>query len=925
VASHIRNSVFFAIIFSSFCLAADGLDIFYDLDLYFQPNNDKGCGFLEGVNHIKVTNNSKYNLNYLLLYIPSNSYSRKNDPKSPRTEIGKIRSSHLDKIIPQDSSVIIIELSPSVLPGQSMLIDVPYKTYFSSWRHSSFPTYGDQNDTIIYNAVHFYPDLGYYGAHGWVKHGVNRNQNVLSNFASYEILLTVPKGYDIGSSARILKQRTLSTGHIQYSMENKHVPNVSMVIFNQLNKSSFNVYGTDVEIITPKNQKRLVKKTKDQLEKLIPFYEKYFGRRTGDRLIITTGYSLNAPAASFNNYIVFQNKIDPGRVLNHELAHQWFGNTIQIDENREKWLNESFAEFASWLFEESQKIGGKTTFKLSEPIPKLNIWHEVNNMTIDEWTNLLRDIMGDNSLPPIYAPGKHLRWEDAANIYNKYIVGNHALQTLHAAISDSLMRIIMRDYFVMFRGEVSDTERFITIIKKHTDRHIADNFRLALTTNLRPDLKIESVKNTLNNDHTWQNRIEMTYQGEWILPADVLIVTGKGDSTVLEKIIIEKNSVVELTTNSPVTIVDLDPNKHIFDSNRFNNHWPRQITLRPDYGLPSWETYEVYYRPKLKKDWRGNWRTGIYFSGGLGINLMPIMPAFYQNLFDLEITFSTGTPNHNWGGRLNYRTPLKSTKNIYWSFQIGREYPKKWSKISLVNYLGETSYLAMHGISSYSRLTTTLSSTEYTAANPEDWWSIGKNLNLKEIWTLFFYTPVKRYIIEIHALGGFQDKNKFYDIGFSSDFKTRLPANFVFHIHGEAGFVWDDRDNNELAYRLLFVPKVWQKSEGEIPIFRGVAVDEENWNKNIFSTGFSLGYETTTIVRPMIYLDGAVTNSTTGSFPDRVDTLSKSKDIYLTAGVGFESQTMMEIGLFFPFWVSHPLARENNLAMRVLMQWGFYF
>lgn len=906
-------------------MAAGGLNIFYDLDIYFQPNNDEGRGFLEGVNHIKVTNNSNDNLNYLLLKVPSNSYYRKNDPRSPRTEIGKIRSSHLKKMTHQDSSVIIIELSPPILPEQSMLIDVPFKTYFSAWRHSSFPTYGAKNDTVIYNAVHYYPDLEYYGEHGWVKQGNEKNQKVLSNFASYEILLTVPEEYDVGSSARILKQRELSTGHIQFSMENKRASDVSMVIFNQLNKSTFRVYRTDVEIITPKNQKRLVKKTKGQLEKLIPFYEKYFGRRIGDRLIITTGYSLDAPAVSFNNYIVFQNKIDPGRILNHELAHQWFGNTIQINEIREKWLNESFAEFASWLFEESQKINKKTTFKISEPIPKINIWDELNNMTVEEWTNLLRDIMGDNSLPPIYVPGKHLRWEDAANIYNKYIVGNHALQTLHTAVGDSLMRIIMRDYFIMLRGKVSDTEQFITIIKKHANKHIATNFRLALTTNLRPDLIIESVENKYIKNSTWQNRIKATYQGEWKLPVDVLIVTGKGDSTILEKVIIEENSTIELTTNSPITIVDLDPNKHIFDSNRFNNHWPRQISLRPDYGLPSWETYEVYYRPKLKKDWRGNWRTGIFFSGGLGINFMPIIPAFYQNLFDLEITFSTGTPNHNWGGRLNYRTPLKSTKNLYWSFQIGREYPKKWSKISLVTYLGETSYLAIHGKSSYSRLTTTISSTEYTASDPGDWWSTGKNLNLKEVWTLFSYSPIQRYLVELHALGGFQDKNEFYNIGFSTDYKTRLPVNLVFRIHGEAGFVWDDRENNEMAYRLIFVPKVWQESEGKIPIFRGVAFDEKIWNKNIISMGFSLGYETTTIVQPMIYLDGAVANDVSGSFPVRIDTLSKSKDIYLTAGVGFESQTMMEIGLFFPLWVSHPKEGENNLAIRALVQWGFYF
>ncbi len=448
---------------------------------------------------------------------------------------------------------------------------------------------------------------------------------------------------------------------------------------------------------------------------------------------------------------------------------------------------------------------------------------------------------------------------------------------------------------------------------------------MALTTNLRTDLKIESVESTYNKNRTWQSIVRTTFQGDWIVPVDVLIVTDIGDSTLLEKVWVEKDGVLELTTNSSIAIVELDPYKQIFDSNRFNNRWPRQITLQPEYGLPTWETYQVYYRPKLKKDWRGNWRTGIYFSGGLGINLMPIMPAFYQNLFDLEITFSTEIPNHNWGGRFNYRTPLKSTTNLYWSLEVGLEYPKNWSKISLVSYIGETSYLATHGKSSFSRLITTLSSTEYTAADSGDWWSVGKNLILKEEWTLFSYSPSQRYLIEIHALGGIQDKNEFYNIGFSSDFETHNIERFVIHLHCEAGFVWDDRESNELAYRLLFIPKVWQQREGQIPLFRGVAVDEKYWNKNIFSVGFNLGLETNTIAWPMIYVDGAVTNNNIGTLPGRIDQLSKSKDVFIAAGVGLESQTMMEIGLYFPFWVSHPTKGEEHFALRVLMQWGFYF
>jgi hypothetical protein len=303
---------------------------------------------------------------------------------------------------------------------------------------------------------------------------------------------------------------------------------------------------------------------------------------------------------------------------------------------------------------------------------------------------------------------------------------------------------------------------------------------------------------------------------------------------------------------------------------------------------------------------------------------MPIMPAFYQNLFDLEITFSTGVPENNWGGRINYRTPLKSTANTYWELETGFEYPKKWTKISFYNYMGEPKYLAAHGESYYSRLTTTLSSTEYTKSESGDWWAVGRSVKLKEKWTIFSYTTEQRYLMETHLLGGFQEKS-FYNFGISADLETHKIEGYIIRLHGEAGFVWDEREGDELAYRLLYVPKVWQQREGRIPLFRGVAADEKEWQDNIFSSGFSIGWETKTAAWPMVYIDGAVISDDEGTLLDRLDHLNKSDKVFITAGVGLESQTMMEIGLYFPIWVSHPVRGEENFALRILLQWGFYY
>ena len=50
------------------------------------------------------------------------------------------------------------------------------------------------------------------------------------------------------------------------------------------------------------------------------------------------------------------------RLVAHELAHQWFGNSLTVRSWRDIWLHEGFACYAEWLWsEESGAPGGGVT------------------------------------------------------------------------------------------------------------------------------------------------------------------------------------------------------------------------------------------------------------------------------------------------------------------------------------------------------------------------------------------------------------------------------------------------------------------------------------------------------------------------------------------------------------------------------------
>ncbi|NUU22391.1 MAG: M1 family metallopeptidase, partial [Streptomycetaceae bacterium] len=65
------------------------------------------------------------------------------------------------------------------------------------------------------------------------------------------------------------------------------------------------------------------------------------------------GYALETQSRPF-----FDHAPEP-RVVVHELAHQWFGNAVGPRTWQDMWLNEGFATYAEWLWDEDH--GGPTT------------------------------------------------------------------------------------------------------------------------------------------------------------------------------------------------------------------------------------------------------------------------------------------------------------------------------------------------------------------------------------------------------------------------------------------------------------------------------------------------------------------------------------------------------------------------------------
>lgn len=130
------------------------------------------------------------------------------------------------------------------------------------------------------------------------------------------------------------------------------------------------------------------------------------------------------------------------RLVAHEMAHQWFGNSVTISAWKDIWLHEGFACYAEWLW--SEESGGPTADQLARAAR--------HNLA-----RLPQDIV-------VADPGPELMFDD--RVYKR---GALTLHTLRIELGDQQFFALLREWTTAHRHSSVTTQDFVDLAAQYTN------------------------------------------------------------------------------------------------------------------------------------------------------------------------------------------------------------------------------------------------------------------------------------------------------------------------------------------------------------------------------------------------------------------------------------------------------------------------
>jgi hypothetical protein len=301
------------------------------------------------------------------------------------------------------------------------------------------------------------------------------NSYSTGDYANYQITFRIPKDLTMVATGSKKTERVEGEYGVTEWKTDVPVP-VAGFNFGQFKKNEVELpdQGVTLEnyanVVLTSSTTNKMKRTLGEGQLAIPLYTDYFGPVPYKRLAITEQAAYYGQSFANLVFLPIISYSDPGAgadaasffraVGPHEIAHQWWGNTVGWISYRDQWMGEGFAEFSASLF--LQMFFKDGTYD--------NFWETEHKLLVEKDKEGFRAIdVGPVTLGYRLASTRVGFWVPRRLIYPKgaYILNMIRMMMWNNETQDADFKKLMHDFVKLYTNRPATTEDFKTAVEQH--------------------------------------------------------------------------------------------------------------------------------------------------------------------------------------------------------------------------------------------------------------------------------------------------------------------------------------------------------------------------------------------------------------------------------------------------------------------------
>ena len=285
--------------------------------------------------------------------------------------------------------------------------------------------------------------------------------------ARYRLELSVEEGYTVAATGELVGRQT-SSGRTTWTFV-EEVPTATYLVAVHVGRyrcEPLDLGRVAGSVYYPAALRASVLADLAALPAMVALFERSFGPYPMARYdVVVTPDDLEIPLESQGMAVFGANHLDGRggceRLVAHELAHQWFGNSVGLRRWQDIWLNEGFSCYAEWLW--SEESGGLTCHQQAK-----------------QHRALLAEAPQDLVVSD---PGPDLMFDD--RLYKRGALTLHALRRV---VGDAAFFSILRSWSSAREHSTGTTADFIALAEQTAGRPLDALFREWLDESRLPKL-----------------------------------------------------------------------------------------------------------------------------------------------------------------------------------------------------------------------------------------------------------------------------------------------------------------------------------------------------------------------------------------------------------------------------------------------------